>query len=168
MRSAVKLGWSLRLVALVLAAPFVGGALALATACSDEKVKAPASDKNFDDPDEPATPGQIGAFDATTADVVVACGSDVECPPRAARCMFRVSDGCGATGTCVNYMETTACPKARFCDCLGVGTGVSACAPPGLAPIPVNPSATCVQPDAAPSTDASGATDASDAMSESG
>lgn len=128
---------------------------AVALACSYDKIKAPASDKNFDDPDEPATPGQIGAVDATTADVLVTCTSDVDCPPRAARCLFRVSDGCGATGTCVSYVEPTACPKARFCGCQD--GGISACAPEGLSPVAVQPGAVCVEPDAA-----AGSTDASD------
>lgn len=157
MRS-VFLAYGLRL--LLVAAPCT-----VALACTYEKIKAPASDKNFDDPDEPATPGQIGAVDATTADVVVTCASDVDCPPRAARCMFRVSEGCGATGTCVNYVEPTACPKARFCGCQD--GGISACAPEGLSPVAVQRGAVCVEPDAALSTDASDAT-ASDAMSDSG
>jgi hypothetical protein len=133
---------------LLTAAP----ATLLAAACSDETIKAPASDKNFDDPDEPATPGQVGAVDASTADVVVSCGSDVDCPPRAARCLFALADGCGAKGTCVNYVEPTGCAKTRFCNCQGGGR--SACAPAGFAPTPVEPGAACEESDAAPGVDA--------------
>ncbi len=152
MMRSVLFAYGLRLL-------LVAGPGAIALACTYDTIKAPASDKNFDDPDEPATPGQIGAVDATTADVVVTCTSNVDCPPRAARCLFRVSDGCGATGTCVSYVEPTACPKARFCGCQD--GGLSACAPAGFSPVAVQPGAMCVESDAAASS-----ADASDASTD--
>lgn len=110
--------------------------------CSDDEVlKEPTSDKNFDDPDEPATPGTVGAVDAATADVMVACTTNEECPPRAPACFFAVTDGCQARGVCLDFAPPTGCAKARFCAC--GGGGVTACAPAGYSPIPVAPGAIC-------------------------
>ena len=134
-----------------LAVTFVG-----ISACSDgEIVKEPTSDKNFDDPDEPATPGPVGATDASTADVVVACSSDIECPPRAARCMFPATQGCTAQGSCVSFVPLNDCVKKRFCGCSG--GGVTACAPDGLSPIPVAPGVSCGELDAGDDTPEAGA-----------
>lgn len=137
-----------RFVVPSLFALFTLGGLALVVACSDSTIPAPASDKNFDDPDEPATPGQVGAVDAGTADTAApSCSSDLDCPPKARRCLFAIQDGCGAVGTCVNYVEETNCQKSRFCNC--AGGGVTACAPNGLSPVRVQPNTTCEEPDAA-------------------
>lgn len=134
------------------AAALLGIAVLVAVpACSDDVIPPPKSDKNFDDPDEPATPGGVGAVDAGTADAAVACASDVDCPPKARRCFFPVADGCGAKGLCVDYVEPTGCTKSLFCAC--GGGGVSACAPEGQSPVPVQPGATCKEstpPDAGP------------------
>lgn len=130
----------------------IGGAAAAAVgvvvlvalpACSDDVIPPPTSDKNFDDPDEPATPGGIGAVDAGTVDAATACASDVDCPPKARRCLFAIADGCSAKGVCVAYVEPTACTKSLFCAC--AGGGVAACAPEGQSPVPVKPGATCVE-----------------------
>ena len=42
------------------------GSALLVTGCNGDTIKAPTSDKNFDDPDEPSQGGTIGAQDATT------------------------------------------------------------------------------------------------------
>lgn len=125
--------------------------LPIAVACSDKVIPPPAGDQNFDDPDEPGQPGQVGAVDAATADAQVPCASNVDCPPRAAICMFPIADGCSAKGQCVNYEAPTGCAKTLFCDCSG--GGVAACAPAGMSPVAVSPDATCVVPDAAAPAD---------------
>jgi hypothetical protein len=122
----------------------IGGILA----CSDKTLPAPTSDTQFDDSDEPATPGPIGASDATTTDSSVPCGSDIDCPQRVAHCFFPVAEGCNATGVCVSYEAPVGCHTLRFCDCQG--GGVTACAPEGLSPIRVSPGAICPEIDAAP------------------
>ncbi len=127
-----------------LASSVIGVLVSLAVpACSDDVIPPPKSDKNFDDPDEPATPGGVGAVDAGTVDAATECTTDVDCPPKARRCLFAVADGCSAKGVCVAYVEPTACAKSLFCAC--AGGGVSACAPEGMSPVPVKPGATCVE-----------------------
>ncbi|WP_394839009.1 hypothetical protein LVJ94_19155 [Pendulispora rubella] len=44
------------------------GAGASMAGCSDDALKAPRSDTQYDDPDDPGTGGVVGAADATTRD----------------------------------------------------------------------------------------------------
>lgn len=60
----------------MLRASYIFGAAALALAlgavaavgCSGDPLKAPRSDTQYDDPDDPGTGGVVGAADATTRD----------------------------------------------------------------------------------------------------
>ena len=136
-----------------LVAQIVGvAAFGLLYACSDDKLKAPASDSQFDDADEPATPGPVGAVDAQTVDAVVTCASDVDCPPRAPRCFFPMAAGCGAVGSCFTEAQAASCTQARFCLC--AGGALNGCAPPGLSPQPIVAGAICPETDAGAPDDA--------------
>lgn len=74
----------------LLAAPLAMGVAAAAfVACSGDTIKAPASDKNFDDPDDPGQTGAVGAQDATTVPLdggdaavqVPVCDGSPSCEP---------------------------------------------------------------------------------------
>jgi hypothetical protein len=132
------------LVALASAGTLI--AIASASACTAETLKAPKSDSNFDDPDEPPNTGVIGAVDATTAetssDVVVRCATTGECPP-SFTCYFPVAEGCAATsGTCIVYLQATGCATHTSCGC-GGAPAINECSPEGYASAPVSGAGPC-------------------------
>jgi hypothetical protein len=119
--------------------------VAVVTACSTEALKAPKSDSNFDDPDEPPATGVIGAVDASTADagsdVVVQCNTTAECPT-SFTCYFPVAEGCAATiGTCIVYLQSSGCAVHSRCGCNG--SVVRECSPEGYASARVSGSGPC-------------------------
>jgi hypothetical protein len=129
------------LVALATAGIFV----IVVAACGGDTLKAPKSDSNFDDPDEPPATGVIGAVDATTAessaDVVVQCKTTAECPT-SFTCFFPVAQGCAATtGTCIVYIESAGCAQHTRCGC--GGAPLRECSPEGYATAPVRQAGPC-------------------------
>jgi hypothetical protein len=119
--------------------------VALASACTNGALKAPKSDSNFDDPDEPPATGVIGAVDATTAetsaDVVVPCKTTAECPT-SFTCFFPVAEGCAATtGSCIVYLESSGCTSHALCSC--AGKVIRECSPEGYATAPVASAGAC-------------------------
>jgi hypothetical protein len=127
--------------------------LALALSCSDGKIKAPASDKNFDDSDDP---GQMmmGSHptDASTDGYVPdgegkACSGPMDCAAPL-RCIFPIAIGCGAKGTCALYSDPPMCASKTACGC--DGKDIALCAPDGYAPAPIKGAGAC-----APVSDAS-------------
>ena len=143
------------LVALLSAGTLL--AVALVMACTTDTLKAPKSDSNFDDPDEPPATGVIGAVDATTAetsaDVVVPCQTTAQCPT-SFTCFFPVAAGCAATsGTCIVYLESSGCTSHTHCTC--GGKALRECSPEGYATVPVSGDGPCG--DAAPDDASDGA-----------
>lgn len=73
-------------------------------------------------------------------DGALRCASDTDCPG-ATHCYFLVSDGCSATGACLNAPFTGACRSPTWCSC--DGTDIVVCAPGGYSPLPIASEAIC-------------------------
>jgi hypothetical protein len=73
-------------------------------------------------------------------DGALRCASDEECSG-ATRCYFLVSDGCSATGICLNAPFTGACRAPTWCAC--DGNSVVVCAPDGYSPQPIASQTLC-------------------------
>jgi hypothetical protein len=67
-------------------------------------------------------------------DSALACANDTDCGGTE-RCYFLVSEGCSATGTCLERPFTGACRSPTWCGC--DGNAVVVCAPDGYSPQPI-------------------------------
>jgi hypothetical protein len=124
--------------------------LVVVAACSDKTLKPPASDKNFDDSDDPNMTMMGTTLDAATDALPdgqgKACTKTADCSPML-RCIFPIALGCGAPGTCSFYTDPVGCSTKLACDC--TGSDVKLCAPDGFAPVPVKKNGSCSPSDAA-------------------
>jgi hypothetical protein len=117
-----------------------------ALGCSEGKLKAPASDKNFDDGDDPGqmmmgTMVKDGSTDGYIPDGQgKTCASSTECAAPL-RCVFPIALGCGAKGTCALFDDPPMCASKLACGC--DDKNVSLCSPDGYAPAPVQSSGAC-------------------------
>ena len=106
-------------------------------ACGDtQPFKTPASDKNFDDPDDPGSSGggdPFGKKDASGDAAGRFCVADRDCPA-AFRCTYPVASGCSASGTCQGF-DSTKCVQTTACGCNNVT--LEYCLVPGSAPAAV-------------------------------
>ncbi len=121
---------------------FFAGALAACT--SSGALKAPTSDKNFDDPDDPGNGGAVGAVDASTADAgsgVIPCTKSSDCPSSTYTCYFPTGDGCSAKGQCIVYGVSSGCLVHNRCGC--DGKALKECSPEGFASAPVKSDSAC-------------------------
>jgi len=118
-----------------------GGALAAACGGSGA-LPAPASDSQYDDPDEPGGgPGNPGSAPDASGDAQGKfCVADRDCPATHA-CVFAISAGCSATGACMLYSPTKDCSDSFVCGCNG--QNVTLCAPAGYATGPAKTGTPC-------------------------
>lgn len=118
-------------------------ATAAFVACGDaQPYKTPASDKNFDDPDDPGSSGggdPFGKKDASGDAAGRFCVADRDCPA-AFRCTYPVASGCSASGTCQGF-DSTKCVETTACGCNNVT--LEYCLVPGSAPAAVSALGAC-------------------------
>jgi hypothetical protein len=114
-----------------------------AFACGDTApYKTPASDDNFDDPDDPGTSGEGDPYkrDAAAGDASGRfCTADRDCPA-AFRCSYAVASGCSAAGSC-QLFDPTKCVETTACNC--AGSTITYCLAAGLAPMAVSGLGAC-------------------------
>lgn len=124
----------------------------LLAACSDQTLKAPASDKNYDDMEDP-TMTMMGVLPDAATDGLPdgqgkACMKNTDCGGQL-RCIFPIALGCGAPGMCVLYTDPPMCSTKKACACNDVD--VDLCTPDGFAPAPVKHAGSCTGASDAPS-----------------
>lgn len=119
-------------------------ALLLAAACSDRTLKPPASDKNYDDGDQPSQtmPGVLpdAATDALPDGEGKVCAAQTDCA-QPLRCIFPIAFGCTGKGVCALYTDPVDCASRKACAC--DGTTIALCSPDGTAPKPVKATGEC-------------------------
>src|SRR5258708_4279721 len=129
--------------------PFLLVVFAIA-GCSDKTLKPPASDKTFDDSDDPGMTMTGTKLDAATDALPdgegKSCGAQTECAAPL-RCIFPIALGCGAQGMCALYADPPSCGSKLACGC--DGKDVVLCSPDGFAPSPVKKIGACSPSDAA-------------------
>lgn len=131
-------------------------------ACGDSKIKAPQSDKNYDDSDDPGakmmgSPPLDGSTDGFVPDGEGAtCTAQTDCAAPL-RCIFPIALGCGAKGICSFYQDPPNCTQTFACGCSAKKMDVPLCAPNGYAPEPVRSGSPCNTKDAGPKDAASDA-----------
>ena len=113
-------------------------------ACSDKTLKPPASDKNYDDMEDPNMTMSGVVPDAATDGLPdgqgKSCMSTMQCGGQL-RCIFPMALGCGAPGMCVLFTDPPNCMTKKACGCNDVD--VDLCAPDGFAPAPVKHAGAC-------------------------
>lgn len=123
--------------------------LLAAAACSDKTLKPPASDKNFDDSDDPGMTMTGVKLDAATDGLPdgqgKTCGVQTDCGAPL-RCIFPIALGCGTQGMCALYVDPPMCSSKIACACND--TDVMLCTPDGFAPAPVKRVGACSPTDA--------------------
>lgn len=119
-------------------------------ACSDKTLKPPASDKNFDDSDDPGMTMTGTKLDAATDALPdgegKTCGAQTDCAAPL-RCIFPIALGCGTQGMCALFTDPPMCSSKTACGCND--TDVVLCSPDGFAPSPVKHTGACTPSDAA-------------------
>jgi hypothetical protein len=113
-------------------------------ACSDKTLKPPASDKNYDDMEDPNMM-MMGVLLDAAADGLPdgqgkKCASSTECASPL-RCIFPIALGCGAPGACALYTDPPNCAAKKACGCNDVD--VTLCSPDGYATSPIKHSGAC-------------------------
>jgi hypothetical protein len=132
-------------------------AFALIAACVEHPIGDPAGDQNYDDPDDPGTPGEnSGGPDASGDAVGRACVAARDCPATMV-CAYSIGSGCAADGgVCLPFdggSDPLNCDASLACGC--DGTEVMLCAPNGYSPEkPVKSSNACNAPEDAGTNDA--------------
>jgi len=120
--------------------------LVLMCACGGQTLKAPASDKNFDDSDDPGqtmmgTPPRDGSTDGWVPDGQgKVCTSSMECASPL-RCSFPIALGCTAKGQCALWVDPPMCSSNIACGC--DEKNVPLCSPDGTSPSPIKYKGPC-------------------------
>jgi hypothetical protein len=135
-------------------------------ACGGGKIKAPQSDKNFDDSDDPGSmmTGTIGGRDGSSDGYVPdaegkSCMTPADCPAPL-RCIFPIALLCSAKGMCALYTDPPNCAQNLACNC--DNKTVSLCTPDGYAPAPISKKSACTMQDASVDAPSDASSDAAD------
>jgi hypothetical protein len=122
--------------------------------CVDQPIGDPAGSNNYDDPDDPGTPGVVSSAPDAAGDASGRpCLGARDCPA-VYLCAYPIDAGCDASGRCILNEAAPGCDTDYACAC--DDTVINMCAPEGYASAPIISIGACGAGDA----------DASDAGSD--